>query len=620
MLMKSNLKKCFVFAVIFLCMCEGRRKIKREIDSASDVRNHLHDRITNSSGLRKPKGFFPPGGLFTLGKVLNFFPVGGERECQPSGYRTARAGICLNPYDCRQREGQSAGDCAHGLGVCCVFFTGGLFTLGKVLNFFPVGGERECQPSGYRTARAGICLNPYDCRQREGQSAGDCAHGLGVCCVFEVSCGGTVQNNLTYFISPGFPELWTEPRDCEITIEKTHAGVMQLRIDFVHFAIGQPNRLTGECDEDVMVLGDRDNEFRICGQNHGQHIYYTLPTGSETREAGDLPSTASTRLSVRMRGADMPRLWLLRLAQMPLAHAAPHDCRQYYTANNGTIKTFNYAVNGRYLADQEYKACVRKNKGMCSVRYSPCDNRSFRIGTQGDQNTLLEAGPGGLGGPGTGFYGPDGAFAGPVATPELSPSPALDQGDLGVDTMNDMVADDTMLAEDPQVQEDEMEGSGADPQIAPAIQPTPVPSMASRIWSYIWPPWLWQWQSARTISWSRWSPYAQHFAVPEDDKFRYSGYGLFGIGLAGRQGCKDRITIPCENEYFVSSSSVMSGVCDPHHCGSSFCPNKRPEDCHVDTSISPFAVSVHFGPPSPKPNPEENIGACLRYTQMPCET
>lgn len=64
-------------------------------------------------------------------------------------------------------------------------------------------------------------------------------------------------------------------------------------------------------------------------------VYYTLPTGSETREAGDLPSTAATRLSVRMRGADMPRLWLLRLAQVPLAHAAPHDCRQYYTTNNG---------------------------------------------------------------------------------------------------------------------------------------------------------------------------------------------------------------------------------------------------------------------------------------------
>lgn len=44
-----------------------------------------------------------------------------------------------------------------------------------------------------------------------------------------------------------------------------------------------------------------------------------------------------------------------------------------------------------------------------------------------------------------------------------------------------MVGDETMVAEDPQVQEDEMEGSGADPQIAPAIEPTPVPSLASRV-------------------------------------------------------------------------------------------------------------------------------------------
>lgn len=59
-------------------------------------------------------------GVFTLGKVLNFFPVGGERECRASGHHIARSGICLNPYDCRQRDGTASGDCAHGLGVCCV--------------------------------------------------------------------------------------------------------------------------------------------------------------------------------------------------------------------------------------------------------------------------------------------------------------------------------------------------------------------------------------------------------------------------------------------------------------------------------------------------------------------
>lgn len=53
----------------------------------------------------------------------------------------------------------------------------------------------------------------------------------------EVTCGGVVQNNLTYFMSPRFPELWTGEQNCSVQIEKTHAGIMQLRIDFVHFTI-----------------------------------------------------------------------------------------------------------------------------------------------------------------------------------------------------------------------------------------------------------------------------------------------------------------------------------------------------------------------------------------------
>lgn len=55
----------------------------------------------------------------------------------------------------------------------------------------------------------------------------------------------------------------------------------------------------------------------------------------EAREEDDLAGTASTRLTMRMRGAELPRLWLLRLAQMPLAQAAPHECLQYYTTDNG---------------------------------------------------------------------------------------------------------------------------------------------------------------------------------------------------------------------------------------------------------------------------------------------
>ncbi|XP_032519357.2 uncharacterized protein LOC116771578 isoform X1 [Danaus plexippus] len=436
-------------------------------------------------------------------------------------------------------------------------YPAGLFSLGKVLNFFPVGDERECKPSTFTIAGAGICLNPYDCRQRDGKASGDCAHGLGVCCVFEVSCGATVQNNLTYFMSPRFPELWSGDENCTIHIERTHAGIMQLRIDFLHFTIGQPNRTTGACDEDVMVLGEGDSNFTLCGQNHGQHVYYNLPSTVESREAGELPNIKSTPLVIRMRGSDMPRIWLMRLAQMPLAHSSPHNCLQYHIDNNGTIKTFNFASNGRHLASQEYRACVRRNLGFCSVRYTPCDSRSFRIGP--DPN--------------------------PGAASNLGSDPAAGS------------TEPTMPVND----SEEEEGSGAEPQIIDSSSTRP--GIVSRIWGYIW--------GSSQRSW-RWSPYLQH-----QDVLHYYGYGPAGFG---RRRCTDRITIPCENEYFLPSPSWSMGVCDPHRCGSSLCAGSSGSDCLVESSVTPFAVSVHFGPPTPKQNPDLNLGACLRYQQLPCET
>lgn len=75
MLTKSSCKICLVFAVIFLCLCEGGRMIKREVDSGSAMRNYLHDQATNSSGPRKSRGFFPPGKLkFFYIYIFVYFP------------------------------------------------------------------------------------------------------------------------------------------------------------------------------------------------------------------------------------------------------------------------------------------------------------------------------------------------------------------------------------------------------------------------------------------------------------------------------------------------------------------------------------------------------------------
>lgn len=52
----------------------------------------------------------------------------------------------------------------------------------------------------------------------------------------------------------------------------------------------------------------------------------------------------------------------------------------------------------------------------------------------------------------------------------------------------------------------------------------------------------------------RWSPYAQHYKEDNGDRYKYYGYGNYGGTGYGRLRCQDRVTISCENEYFVSVS------------------------------------------------------------------
>lgn len=58
------------------------------------------------------------------------------------------------------------------------------------------------------------------------------------------------------------------------------------------------------------------------------------------------------------------------------------------------VKTFNFAENGRHLANQNYRACVRQESNMCSIQYEPCFERAFRIGPRRRINLPgLDGGP-----------------------------------------------------------------------------------------------------------------------------------------------------------------------------------------------------------------------------------
>lgn len=75
----------------------------------------------------------------------------------------------------------------------------------------------------------------------------------------------------------------------------------------------------------------------------------------------------------------------------------------------GIIQTFNFAENGRHLANQEYRSCVRQETGKCSISYEPCDENSFGIGPT--HSNGMPGGPfmTGTGGMGTGGMGTSGS-------------------------------------------------------------------------------------------------------------------------------------------------------------------------------------------------------------------
>ncbi|KAL0274704.1 UNVERIFIED_CONTAM: hypothetical protein PYX00_002768 [Menopon gallinae] len=252
----------------------------------------------------------------------------------------------------------------------------------SVLNFVSIPVSRECLSGDGR--RSGICLNPYECKIQQGVSNGQCALGFGVCCVFSETCGSKAFNNITYFVSPHFPGLSPQSRSCPFTIKKISPQISQIRLDFVHFNLAQPNRKTGICETDVMAINsEMTPEFRLCGINNGQHIYYDV---EDVR--GDI------NIVMNLTREGIGRLWEIKITQIEYRNKAPTGCMQYFRQPSGVIQTMNFADNGRHLANQDYTICMRQELGMCSIVYEPCDENSFRIGPASMMMSMNDEGSG----------------------------------------------------------------------------------------------------------------------------------------------------------------------------------------------------------------------------------
>ncbi|KAF7281515.1 hypothetical protein GWI33_004595 [Rhynchophorus ferrugineus] len=358
----------------------------------------------------------------------------------------------------------------------------------RVLNFFPVPFVEECRAKDGR--RRGICMNTYECRIEGGKSSGFCALGFGVCCIFTASCNGRIVNNLTYFVNPDYPDLTRGMSSCSLSIKKTNPEISQIRLDFIHFNLGQPNRSTGVCERDVflMTAPNATKEIKLCGINSGQHVYFDVENLDQNVE-----------ITMTLSKKAVTRFWEVIVTQIPFTQRAPPGCLQYHEGDRGLIQTMNFADNGRHLAEQDYTICVRQELNMCSIIYEPCHENAFRIAPNSEIDDI-----------------------------DLDVEPSLEDG----------------------------EGSG------------------------------------------------------EID---------FEEAARALELCNDKIVLPCDSEELIMPEmlGINPGSCSLTHCGSTLCPSGN-SPCRIESSVTPFTIGVHFGPSRIESSPEDNLGMCLTYEQLPC--
>merc|ERR1719500_1436518 len=94
--------------------------------------------------------------------------------------------------------------------------------------------------SGYN----GTCYSSSECEAAGGTASGTCASSFGVCCVFSIACGATMNQNNSYAIISSYSTS-TDSDPCTYTFCPTNTDVCKLRIDFDTMVLTAPATVTG---------------------------------------------------------------------------------------------------------------------------------------------------------------------------------------------------------------------------------------------------------------------------------------------------------------------------------------------------------------------------------------
>nr|XP_023015446.1 uncharacterized protein LOC111504952 [Leptinotarsa decemlineata] len=257
----------------------------------------------------------------------------------------------------------------HNNQVCCTVFGVGLVRFAN-------------SPCTANSNLIGTCYRRRQCTDIDGSPAGNCANGIGACCVILRTCGETSSYNSTYFTNAAYPTPVTGSTRCTMTIQRCNPDICQVRIDFLNFNLAQPNAM-GVCNSDALfVTGGGGSVPVICGENTGQHIYVDF-NGNDTINL--IITTSAT-------GPSLGRVWNFLVTQIACAcpTRAPSGCLQFFNTTTGTVSSFNYGVGSNVIDPTTglpgTRQLVNENYGIC-VGMLPASSKPFvlTVVTNGDE-------------------------------------------------------------------------------------------------------------------------------------------------------------------------------------------------------------------------------------------
>ncbi|XP_023341394.1 uncharacterized protein LOC111711301 [Eurytemora carolleeae] len=211
----------------------------------------------------------------------------------------------------------------------------------------------------------GTCYSSNECTSKGGASAGTCASGFGVCCLFTATCGGSTNVNGTYFQNSGYPSTFNSVGSCQLTINKCASDVCQLRLDILSMTLSGPETTDNQCQGDQFIVSGGSPLPAICGVNTGQHMYVDM----------GLSSNSPIVLTVVTSGASFQRSFSVKVTQIECSSLskASDGCVQYFTGVNGQFSSFNFnAGSGLQLSNTDYTVCIRMERNFCGIQYSAC--------------------------------------------------------------------------------------------------------------------------------------------------------------------------------------------------------------------------------------------------------